>query len=334
MSAVRAPAARADAVRVGGRPAARHDAARHDDHARPGRRSPASFINWLEFTGTDDQTHALELEFECSLDGGPWESLRRARGDRGPDRAASTASRCARSTRRGNVDPTPARPQLHGRRRVGARHVDRLRPELRDRRRRRATFTFTGEEETGEAGLRVRVRARRRRLRAAAPSAVHGHRPDRRPARDVRARQDPDGNVDPTPDFYEWLVTRAGRHDAARHVDRRRPGRGSAVRPGRAVRLPQPTSRVEEFECSLDGGPFEGCEGVYELTGLATGSHTLRVRALDLAEPPNVDPTPGRSATGPCSACRRRGSTRRPPDPSHERERRVHVLLRPDAATA
>ena len=31
---------------------------------------------------------------------------------------------------------------------------------------------------------------------------------------------------------------------------------------------------------------------MYELEGLATGSHTLRVRALDLAEPPNVDPSP------------------------------------------
>jgi hypothetical protein len=47
-----------------------------------------------------------------------------------------------------------------------------------------------------------------------------------------------------------------------------------------------------EFECSLDGGPFEGCSTPHyialdELTG---GAHELQVRAVD--ELGNVDPTP------------------------------------------
>src|SRR6185295_1241220 len=44
------------------------------------------------------------------------------------------------------------------------------------------------------------------------------------------------------------------------------------------------------FECALDGEPFEECDEELELTGLAEGSHTLLVRAVDLAG--KQDPTP------------------------------------------
>lgn len=56
------------------------------------------------------------------------------------------------------------------------------------------------------------------------------------------------------------------------------------------------------FECSLDDGPFAGCASPLELTGLADGEHTLRVRASDRGG--NVDQTPAArtwtvDATGP-----------------------------------
>lgn len=44
------------------------------------------------------------------------------------------------------------------------------------------------------------------------------------------------------------------------------------------------------FECSIDGGPFEGCTSPRVYNGLATGSHHFEVRATDLAS--NTDPTP------------------------------------------
>jgi hypothetical protein len=44
------------------------------------------------------------------------------------------------------------------------------------------------------------------------------------------------------------------------------------------------------FECSLDTAPFAPCSSPASYTGLADGSHTFRVRAIDAAG--NTDPTP------------------------------------------
>jgi PKD repeat protein/lysophospholipase L1-like esterase len=47
---------------------------------------------------------------------------------------------------------------------------------------------------------------------------------------------------------------------------------------------------VSGFECALDGGAFSSCPASHEVTGLGEGSHTIRVRAIDLAG--KQDPTP------------------------------------------
>ena len=44
------------------------------------------------------------------------------------------------------------------------------------------------------------------------------------------------------------------------------------------------------FECSLDSGAFSECSSPKTYTGLANGSHTFSVRAIDAAG--NIDPTP------------------------------------------
>jgi hypothetical protein len=44
------------------------------------------------------------------------------------------------------------------------------------------------------------------------------------------------------------------------------------------------------FQCRLDGGPWAACSSPAEYTGLADGSHTFHVRAIDAAG--NVDPDP------------------------------------------
>ena len=40
---------------------------------------------------------------------------------------------------------------------------------------------------------------------------------------------------------------------------------------------------MAEFECSIDGEPFEQCESPMEYSGLTSGRHRFRVRAIDLA---------------------------------------------------
>ena len=104
---------------------------------------------------------------------------------------------------------------------------------------------------------------------------------------------------------------RAAGHERARHLHRLRAR--PALRPGRDLRLPE-HEPVEEFECSLDGGPWEGCDAVYELIGLASGEHTLRVRAIDICRDPERRPDARPATPGPCSASRRRRSSRIPPE--------------------
>jgi hypothetical protein len=50
-------------------------------------------------------------------------------------------------------------------------------------------------------------------------------------------------------------------------------------------------SVVDEFECSLDGSPWEACDSPLVLTDLADGQHTFAVRAFDSGEA-LYDPTP------------------------------------------
>ena len=166
------------ALGVGGRAAGRHDRA-GDARSSRARRSPANEITLWEFTGIDDQTIDLELEFECLLDGvcsAPATPCSRRRTSpaavRGRGRVHAVrqahASRSARSTRLGNVDPTPAKQHVDLRRHPRARHLDRPRPGVRDRGHDRDVHLPRRGGER-HPGLRLRVRARRRRLHVLRP---------------------------------------------------------------------------------------------------------------------------------------------------------------------
>lgn len=247
-----------------------------------------NYINWFEFNGSDDQTHPLELGFECSLDGGPFVGCETPEEievlTAGPHTLAVRALDLA-----GNADPTPA---THAWTVVDMSAPDtsiELGPDS-ETTSTSAIFEFIGEEAlTGEPVFEFECSLDNADFApCVTPHEVTGLAAGPHVFQ-VRAK-DLSGVVDPTPDFYEWLIIGP--------VDTTPPDTFIVAGPPPDNSGPDvifgftSNEPVEAFECSLDGGPFEGCEPVYELLGLAQGMHVLLVRAIDLAEIPNVDPTP------------------------------------------
>ena len=99
-----------------------------------------------------------------------------------------------------------------------------------------------------------------------------------------------EGNVDPSPVRYVWTSTE----------DTDPPGTGITTGPegrtGETEALFEffgtdnaSPAHLMDFECSVDGAPFEPCSSP-ETVSLEPGTHTFRMRAVDLAG--NPDPTP------------------------------------------
>ncbi|WP_253910537.1 Ig-like domain-containing protein [Pyxidicoccus fallax] len=99
----------------------------------------------------------------------------------------------------------------------------------------------------------------------------------------VRAR-DTDDNVDPTPATYTWTVDIT----APDTLIVSGPPRTDA--PSTATFDLDSANGGVAYECSLDGAAFAACADPATFTNLASGDHTLEVRAVDAAG--NVDPTP------------------------------------------
>ncbi len=145
---------------------------------------------------------------------------------------------------------------------------------------------------------------------------------------------DPDGNRDISPAFYEWLIIGAD--------DTTPPETFITVYPDQANSGPDvifgfaSNEPVESFECSYgEGTPppapttWEECEVVWFLEGLDSGQHWLWVRALDIAEIPNVDPTPAGASRGFPAGIDDPAAVR----VGHHRRARDHHRRRPDDPT-
>ncbi|WP_162605917.1 right-handed parallel beta-helix repeat-containing protein [Jiangella aurantiaca] len=266
---------------------------------REGSSTP-NFISFFEFGGTDDMTPALDLEFECTLDGEaiggcetPQEIEVFTPGEHTLVVQAIDAA--------GNVDP------------VGATRtwtvVDMSGPDTailtgpeEETTETSATFTFEGFELIDGPNGPIPVTEFECALDqgefapCTSPHEIAGPLGGGVHVLHVRA-VDPDGNRDISPAFYEWLILGSD--------DTTPPDTFITTYPDPANSGPDVTfgfasnEPVETFECSWGSGAppaepttWEQCEAVWLLEALGSGQHWLWVRALDSAPTPNVDPTP------------------------------------------
>jgi hypothetical protein len=103
---------------------------------------------------------------------------------------------------------------------------------------------------------------------------------------DVRAK-DGSGVVDTTPAHYAWTLDRV---PPSTTIVTYPPNPSSSSTGAFTFSGSDPEGGAVTFECRLDGASFAACPADYTINGLANGSHTLDVRARDLAG--NVDGTP------------------------------------------
>jgi large repetitive protein len=95
---------------------------------------------------------------------------------------------------------------------------------------------------------------------------------------------DPAGNTDPTPASHSWTVDTAAPETT---IDS---GPTDPTSETSATFTFSSSEGSSSFECSLDGAAFTSCTSPASYSGLAPGSHTFEVRAIDAAG--NVDPSP------------------------------------------
>jgi len=240
----------------------------------------------FQFAGTDDVTPALDLGFECSLDGAPFADCDSpyeiADLTPGPH---TFAVRAVDDAEIPNADPTPAT--------AAWTIVNVSAPETTldagpddPTESTSATFTFSGENPDGSAdGITFECSLDGADYVACvspeelADLAVGLH------TFEVRA-VDQDGNTDLTPELYEWTVVDAVAPDTLIDSGPDDP----TVSPLAVFTFSSDQPAITEFECSLDGAIFTSCESPYEVDGLGVGTHTLDVRAVDDAG--KVDPSP------------------------------------------
>jgi len=232
----------------------------------------------FEFTGTDDTTPAADLEFECSFDGGPFESC--SSPEEIPDVAEGEHTFEVRAVDAAlNVDPTPAT-------RTWTR-IDTTAPETTidtapetPSDSTTATFAFSSDEvgvsfECSLDGAPFST--------CTSPMEVTGLAVGDHHFR-VRAI-DPSDNADETPERYDWTVVSPD--PPATTIASGPPASTTETEASFSFTSDQPGVT---FECDLDGAGFVECESPYELANLTVGAHELRVRAVDAAD--KVDPSP------------------------------------------
>ena len=95
------------------------------------------------------------------------------------------------------------------------------------------------------------------------------------------------GNVDPTPASFTWTIDTTAPETT---IDSNPSNPSNSSSASFSFSGTDSGTGVASFECKLDGGSFGSCTSPQNYSGLADGSHTFQVRAIDGVG--NVDPTP------------------------------------------
>lgn len=105
------------------------------------------------------------------------------------------------------------------------------------------------------------------------------------------AAVDSSGNVDATPEVYNWTTAPAPDTTPPDTAITGGPADGDTVSVLPSYAFNSPDDNTATFECKLDAGAYGPCTSPYAVAdGTAAGDHTFTVRAKDPAG--NVDPTP------------------------------------------
>jgi len=126
---------------------------------------------------------------------------------------------------------------------------------------------------------------------------------------EVRAT-DPAGNTDATPASYTWTI------DLTAPETTITSGPSDPTNSTSASFSFSSTEAGSTFQCSLDGGAYASCTSPKSYGGLAAGSHTFQVRAIDPAG--NTDATPATSTWTVDVAAPNTSLTSNPANPTNQ----------------
>jgi hypothetical protein len=247
----------------------------------PSNSAAASFT----FSGSDPAPSSGGLSFECKLDGGSFGSCSSPKSYTGLAEGSHTFSVRA-SDAAGNTDATPdsftwfvdtVAPDTT----ITAHPVDPSNSAA-------ASFTFSGSDPApSSGGLSFECKLDGGSFGSCSSPKSYTGLAEGSHTFSVRA-SDAAGNTDATPDTFTWYVdltppeTQIDTHPAALTNSASATFTFSGT---------DDHSATVSFECKLDGAvSFSSCTSPKTYTGLADGSHTFQVRAVDAAG--NVDPTP------------------------------------------
>jgi hypothetical protein len=115
------------------------------------------------------------------------------------------------------------------------------------------------------------------------------------------------GDADPTPASFTWAIDLTPPHTTITSQPPKETNSDSARFSFTS------TKEGSTFQCRLDGNDYAGC--MQEYTGLARGSHTFTVKAIDAVG--NIDPNPSQYTWTIDATPFKTTITTHPPDPSH-----------------